>query len=315
MTSGMADSSVQLSLDIDPALLIDIEKHAVSLATEAGTLLLDYFQRKLQVEFKSKGQRDPVTEADKKAEEVIIAGIQRRFPQHGILSEETPETQAPDSDFLWVVDPLDGTTNFINRYPFFGVSLGVLYKGIPVVGAMFTSASLATDGQLLHARRGGGAFAGDVPIRVYDEKEPSARALLAMPAFAWRQFHWRRDLRRTQGNVRITGSIVCELALVASGVLQYAAFVGPRIWDVAAGIIIVREAGGEVLVHGRNRRWGPLRSFLEPATGLPPDGDLRKWRGWLLTGNSTVVTQTGTGLRPRRRPWRWLRQRLTRQTG
>ncbi len=311
----MVDSGIQPSLDIDPSLLIDIEKHAVSLAAEAGTLLLDYFQRKLQVEFKSKGQRDPVTEADKKAEEIIVTGIQSRFPQHGILSEETPETQAPDSDFLWVVDPLDGTNNFINRYPFFGVSLGVLYKGVPVAGALFTPPPLATEGQVLHARLGGGAFAGDVPIRVYDEKEPSTRGLLAMPAFAWRQFRWRRDLRRTQGDVRITGSIACELALVASGVLQYAAFVGPRIWDVAAGVIIVREAGGEVLVHGKNRRWEPLRSFLEPTTGLPADGDLRKWRTWLLTGNSTVVAQVGTGLRPRRRPWRWLRRRLTRRTG
>ena len=311
----MAESSVEPSLDIDPSLLIDIEKHAVSLATEAGTLLLDYFQRKLQVEFKSKGQRDPVTEADKKAEELIITGIQRHFPQHGILSEETPETQTPGSDFLWVVDPLDGTTNFVNRYPFFGVSLGILYKGVPVAGALFTSSPLAAEGQVLHARLGGGAFAGDVPIRVYDEKEPSARGLLSMPAFAWRQFRWTRNLRRNQGDVRITGSIACEMALVASGVLQYAAFAGPRIWDVAAGVIIVREAGGEVLVHGRNRRWGPLRSFLEPATGLPPDGDLRKWRGWLLTGNSTVVTQVGTGLRPRRRLWRWLRRRLARRTG
>ncbi len=312
----MADSSIQPSQNIDPSLLIEIENTATSLAAEAGTLLLDYFQRKLQVEFKSKNQRDPVTEADKKAEELLITGIQRHFPQHGILSEETPETHAPGSDFLWVVDPLDGTNNFINRYPSFGVSVGVLHKGTPVAGALFVPSLLANAGQVLHARVGGGAFVGDTPIHVYQDQEPFTRGLMAMPAFAWRQFRWRRDLRRSQGDVRITGSIACELALVASGVLQYAAFVGPKIWDVAAGVILIREAGGEVLVHGTNRRWEPMRSFLEPATGLPKDGDMRQWRAWLLTGNSKLVTQVGTGLRPRRRRLlRWIRRRLARQPG
>ncbi len=122
----MDSSSPQPPPDIDPSLLLSIEEHATDLARQAGALLLDFFGRNLHVEYKSAGHQDPVTEADRKADELLIAGIQGKFPRHGILTEETPESQGMEGDYVWVVDPLDGTTNFINRYPFFGVSIGVL---------------------------------------------------------------------------------------------------------------------------------------------------------------------------------------------
>ena len=145
----MAASGPQPLLKVDPSLLLSLEEHATTLARQAGTLLLDLFQRKLLVEYKSKGQRDPVTEADRKAEELLTAGIQQHFPQHGILSEETQEPYGIKRDFVWVVDPLDGTTNFMNRYPFFGVSIGVLYRGVPVAGALFIPWPLVSGGQVL----------------------------------------------------------------------------------------------------------------------------------------------------------------------
>lgn len=292
--------------DIDPSLLLSIEEHAIRLAREAGALLLDSFQQEHQVEYKSSGHQDPVTEVDRNADELLTAGIQRQFPQHGILSEETPEPHGVDRDFLWVVDPLDGTANFVNRYPFFGVSIGVLYHGTPVVGALFIPSPLTSGGQVVHARRGGGAFADEAPIHIYKEKEPSQTGLVSMPAHFWSQFRLGKELRRRLGEARITGSIVYELALVASGVLQYAAFSGPKLWDVAAGVLIVREAGGEVLVRTARQRWRPLRSFLEPGAGLPADGDLRKWGAGLLAGNPSVVDLVARNLRPRSRLWRWI---------
>ncbi|MFC1935277.1 inositol monophosphatase family protein [Chloroflexota bacterium] len=293
-------------LENDSSLLLSMEEHATRLARQAGSLLQDLFHRKLHVEYKSRGHQDPVTEVDRHAEELLRAGIRRQFPQHGILSEETPEPHSEKGDFVWVVDPLDGTTNFVNHYPIFGVSIGVLYHGTPVVGALFISSPLTPEGQVVHARWGGGAFADEAPIQVYGDKEPSRSGLLAMPAYFWSHFRLGRELTHKLGEVRITGSIVHELALVASGVLQYATFSGPRIWDVAAGVLIIREAGGEVLVHTTRRRWEPLLSFLEPATGLPADGDLRKWRASLLVGNPSVVDLVASNLQPRGRLWRWL---------
>ena len=299
--------------EIDTSLLLSMEEHATRLAREAGALLLELFQQELQVEYKSKGHQDPVTEADRSAEALLMAGIQRQFPQHGILSEETPEPEGVERDFLWVLDPLDGTTNFVNRFPFFGVSVGVLYRGVPVVGALFIPSPLSPGGQVIHARQGGGAFADDTPIHVYGEREPSQNGLLAMPAYFWRQFRVGSDLRHRLGDARITGSIAYELALVASGVLQHAAFGGPKIWDVAAGVLIVREAGGQVLTRSARRRWEPLDSFLETGTGLPADGNLRNWQAGLLAGNPWIVDLVARNLRPRSRLWRWLWRLRTRR--
>ena len=303
----MADSGSPTHPEVEPSLLLSLEEHAVALARQAGALLLDLFHQTLQIEYKSKGDRDPVTDADRKAEELLITGIRGRFPNHGILSEEMPEPQGMDRDILWVLDPLDGTTNFMNGYPFFSVSIGVLYRGAPVAGALFVPSPAAAGGQVLHARLGGGAFADEIPIQVYGEKEPSHTGLLTMPAGFWRQFRVGSDLRRRMGDVRTTGSIAYELALVASGALQYGAFSGPKIWDVAAGVLIIREAGGEVLVRTGRRVWKPLGSFLEPNGGIRDD-DLRKWGAGILVGNASVISLVARNLVPRSRLWRWLRR-------
>ena len=147
-------------------MLCSLEEHASWLAQEAGTLLLGLFNQNLHIEYKSAGYRDPVSNADKAAEQLLISHIQNNFPKHGILSEETEDSLIMDCDFLWVLDPLDGTTNYVNHYPFFGVSLGILYQGIPVVGAIFVSTPLISGGQVVHARHGGGAFSGKDPTKV-----------------------------------------------------------------------------------------------------------------------------------------------------
>ncbi len=302
---------MQPRVDVDPELLRSIEGHAVLLARDAGALLLDSFQRDHQVEYKSEGNRDPVTEADKQAEELLAAGIRDRFPDHGILGEETPESQGLDNDFIWVLDPLDGTYNFLNRYPFFGVSVGVLHRGVPVVGAMFVPSPLKAGGQVLHARSGSGAFADDEPIHAHDGEGEPGSGLVSLPGAFRGQFQMGKELRRQIGEVRTTGSIVYEISLVASGVLRLAAFGGPRIWDVAAGVVIVREAGGEALAW-TGRQWEPMLSFLERSTGLPSDGDLRQWRTGLVMSSKSLSRVVSAELKPRGGLLRWLRHQWTR---
>ncbi|MBI4201078.1 MAG: hypothetical protein HY531_02165 [Chloroflexi bacterium] len=304
----MDDPRLRQLLESDPALLLSLEQEAVKLASEAGALLLDSFHKQLTVEYKADGHRDPVTEVDRNAEALITAGIRRRFPEHGILAEEMPQALGLDRDFLWVVDPLDGTTNFINRYPLVGVSIGVLYRANPVAGAVFVTLPMASGGRVLHARLGGGAFADDSPIQVYPAKDPSKEGLAALPTGFFRHFRAAKDLRRKIGDTRVTGSIVCDMALVASGMLQFAAFTRPKLWDVAAGVLIVREAGGETLVRTTSRQWEPLRSFLKPGSGLPKDGDLSKWGATLLVGNAALVEMVAKNLRARSGLWRWFRR-------
>ncbi|MBI4201534.1 MAG: inositol monophosphatase [Chloroflexi bacterium] len=293
-----------------PDELAAVEAHAASLAQQAGDLLLEHFNRPLEVSYKSKGHADPVTEADRASEKLLMDGIRARFPSHAILSEETPETSNAGSPYLWVLDPLDGTTNFLNRFPLWAVSIGVLYQGIPVAGALFVPVLTPLGGQVLHAGAGGGAFLGSSPIKLPSDDEPSDRRLAAVPGFFWNQFRVHPDLRRKIGELRSTGTIVGELALASAGALQFAAFSGPKIWDVAAGILVVQEAGGRVLVRAGRGAWQPFHSFTQPGAGLPRDGDLRKWSAGLLAGGPQSVAEAAQGLRPRRGLRRWLRRLL-----
>ena len=249
-------------VEIDPGLLSSIEEHAVSLAASAGELLLDYFQRDIKVEYKSEGSRSPVSDADKAAEQIIVGGIRSRFPDHGILSEETPPAEDLDRAFVWVIDPLDGTTNFVNGLPVFASSIGVLHQGKPIAGAIYVPSPTASAGRVYHARCGGGAFASDTPIRVYDKAKPTPNGLVALPTSLRRRYRIGKELRRF-GELRNIGSVAYEMALVASGVMQYTAFAAPHAWDVVAGVAIVREAGGEVMTRTSNQ-WLPLQSFSGP---------------------------------------------------
>ncbi len=307
----MSSSSQPPALNRDA--LAAIESHAARLAAEAGALLLDYFNRPLEVVYKTKGHADPVTEADHASEKLLLEGIKSQFPTHTVLSEESPDAPDPNSPFLWVLDPLDGTTNFLNRFPFWAVSIGVLYQGAPVAGALFIPALAPLGGQVLHASDGGGAFLEDHPLKLLTGAEASDRRLSAVPAYVWGQFRMKRDLRRSIGELRTTGSIACELALAATGSLQFAAFAAPKIWDVAAGVLILKEAGGQALVRSGRRQWKPVTSFLDPQAGLPADRDLRKWQASLLAGAPEAVTLLAQSLRPRRSLRRWLRRLLRRR--
>ena len=123
---------------INETLARELEETAVLLARGAGEILSAYFGVQILVEYKDEHQRDPVTEVDKKAQEYLVKEITERFPDHGILGEEdADDSESPAPDFLWVLDPLDGTTNFLNGLPVYACSVGLLYRGRPLVGALY----------------------------------------------------------------------------------------------------------------------------------------------------------------------------------
>lgn len=284
---------------LEPAQLVAVEQAAVELAGAAGERLWQRFRSALAVEYKSPGHQDPVTEADREVERFLREEIRARFPEHGVLGEEgsEPPRGAP---FVWVVDPLDGTANFINGLPLWAVSIGVLWYGRPVVGAIYMSCGPGGSQATVHARLGGGAAMNGERVRVIEEAEPVRRRLSTLPAHYWRELRLRRWQPARLGEVRTLGSVALELALIAAGVLQYGLFWQPKIWDVAAGAAIVREAGGSVLVHrGWGRPWTELYAFEpRPARrGLPPT--LRGWRGSILAGNPGAVRAIAGSIRAR----------------
>lgn len=308
----------------DESLLLTLEDRAAAWAGEVGQMLVGRYGTLLEVEFKAKDERSPVTAADRAAEAMLREAITREFPDHSILGEEGEDLARLDGAFVWVLDPLDGTTNFINGLPMWAVSVGVLYDGAPVAGAIFTATSHHGRPGVYSARRGGGTKLSGEPLTLPLQKEPRSSRLSGQPG----HFAARRGVgaafRRKQGEPRVLGSIAVELAYVAAGTLQYAIFGGPQIWDVAAGVLLVQEAGGLVLARPpAQRTWVPLHRFTAPPPQQPEDAmlgpaGLRRWRSGLVAGSPQVVgfvTDNLPAQRPNllarlvRRTVRWVRER------
>ena len=220
---------------------------AVRAAREAGAILQEYAARGFQIEHK--GRINLVTEADLASERHIKQLIASHYPGHHILAEEsgvTAHSQSSD-EYWWIIDPLDGTTNFSHGFPCYAVSIGVEYKGEMVAGAIYDPSR----DEMFAAERGAGATCNDRKICVSDV-EPLEKALVVsgfpydirervdeyLPA-------WREFLKRAQG-VRRFGSAAIDMAYVAMGRLEGFWEHGLNPWDTAAGWIIIEEAGGRV---------------------------------------------------------------------
>jgi len=221
----------------------DFLKVAIEIAREAGAILRDGFDRPKKITYK--GEVDLVTESDRRSEELVVARLQKQFPDHGIVAEEGART-AGRTKYCWHVDPLDGTTNFAHGYPCFAVSLGLVEDGEPIVGVVFNPVA----NELFTAVRGEGAFLNEHRIRV-SPVEKLAHSLVAtgFPTHLRKkssnmEYYWQFTLR-THG-VRRDGSAALDLCSVACGRFDAYWEFGLSSWDTAAGVLLVKEAGGMV---------------------------------------------------------------------
>ncbi len=305
----------------DDNLLAEIEARAVELARGGGAVLSGYFGGNLNIQYKDDNQRDPVTDADHETQDFLTKGIIESFPNHGILGEEDEE-KAEDAniaarDFLWVLDPLDGTKNFLHGLPVYACSVGVLYRGEPVVGAVYTPWPEEGGGVVHHARRDGGAFANGVPISVAKLESPQANQLVTLPgSFDW-LYRFDTPMRGRIGDPRVTGSIAYELIMVARGVTQYMYTSNPHIWDIVGGVAVAMEAGAALMVGQRHS--GPMGLFpsLEwrESNALVADWktnetkvrQLRRWARPLVLGSPPVARFVSSNLGWKRNPRLWMR--------
>lgn len=225
----------------------------LDIATEAalagGAVLQSYWGKLTSVEEKGR-PGDLVTEADKASEEQVLAVIKRHFPDHAILAEESGQLGDRTAEYLWAIDPLDGTTNYAHQYPFFAVSVGLLINGVPQVGAIFDPFRQ----DLFRAARGLGATCNRQPIQVSQTSALSQSLLVTGFAYDRQETidnnyaEFCHLTHRTQG-VRRGGAAAIDLAYVACGRLDGYWERGLSPWDLAAGVILVEEAGGRVTAY------------------------------------------------------------------
>ena len=222
--------------------MTDILRVAMDAARETGELLLDRRGRILSVE--AKDDRSLVTDVDREAEALIRGRISAAFPSHGILGEEGGGS-CTGADTVWVIDPLDGTHNYLRGIPLFGVSIGVIRRGEFVAGVI----GIPAEGLLYAAERGTGAFVNGDRIAVCTRTAPSTWSI-GLDSELRTGFEAKarvlEELGRSVFNVRMLGSSARSLSLVAEGRLDGLVEFFDKPWDFAAGVVIVEEAGGRV---------------------------------------------------------------------
>lgn len=237
---------------------------AVSLALEAGEVLREGFRKGgfLGMRGTAKGLTTPY---DLKSDKLLVEGLSSRYPGHNLLTEETGLVER-GSEFTWVVDPLDGTTNFASGNPLFCVTLALLRRGEPLLGVTF----LPVLGELFLAERGKGAFlertdTGErVPIRVSEVEELSRAYMYSCEGSETNRERTGRivgTLYPRVRDLRKLGSAGVEAAWVACGRGDAYAATALQPWDVAASVLLVEEAGGRVTDFG-GREWRPERMDL-----------------------------------------------------
>lgn len=249
--------------------LNQIQEIAIGWAREVGKIHLSYFRgTNLGIETKS-NIYDVVTRADKQGEAFLLEQIQKLFPDHAVLGEESG-AHAGTGDYLWVIDPLDGTNNFSQGLPVFTVSIGLQYKGKAVLGVVYAPYF----DELYTAVKGGGAYLNGKSLRV------SAKSALAESVLGT-GFPYDKDVNpdNNAGNlvsilpslrgIRRMGSAAYDLACVAAGFLDGYWELALHPWDICAGALLVEEAGGIV------------RSFREDR-GIS-----------IIAGNATIVQKIG----------------------
>ena len=251
---------------------------AIQAARRAGEIIVRGLNRLHRLEVRAKGQNDFVSEIDTAAERDIIETVRRRYPQHAFLAEESGQS-GDDNEFVWIIDPLDGTTSFLHGYPQFAVSIGVQRRGRMEHAVVYDPMRQ----ELFTASRGEGAQLDGKRIRV-SPHIGLERALIGT-GFPYRSnLQWldpymamlKAVIQETAG-IRRPGSAALDLAYVAAGRLDAFWELGLSPWDTAAGMLLITEAGGMVgrlngseyknesdIVAGTPKVYAPLLELLAP---------------------------------------------------
>jgi myo-inositol-1(or 4)-monophosphatase len=238
---------------------------AMEAVTAAGKVLKKGFHKKKSVQ--KKGTIDLVTEWDFKSQETVLAILKLHFPDADYLVEESGSERRP-SPYCWVLDPLDGTTNFVHGFPFFCVSLALNYEKVPLLGIIYNPEL----GETYWAIKGQGAFFNGRPMRVSSSTKVSESLLATGFPYNIKKTHGpilkrlERVIRKAQG-IRRPGSAALDLSWVAKGVLDgfWEEYLKP--WDTAAGLLLVEEAGGRVSDFS-GRPFDPRNKQIVATNGL-----------------------------------------------
>lgn len=252
---------------------------AIRAARKAGNVIVKNYERRDNIETQHKGIHDFVTNVDKAAEAEIIEVIRKSYPDHTIISEEAGALEGSESEVQWIIDPLDGTTNFIKGFPHFAVSIAIRVKNRTEVGVVYDPIT----NELFTAVRGEGAKLNELRLRC-DTKKELQGAIIAtgfpfkQPKSMPLQFAIMEGMIDTCADFRRTGSAALDLCYVAASRVDGYFEMGLKAWDCAAGELIAREAGalvcefdgGHSYLRSGNIVAAPVRVLKEMLAKIQP---------------------------------------------
>ncbi|XP_051989255.1 inositol monophosphatase 1 isoform X3 [Xyrauchen texanus] len=230
----------------------DAMDHAVTVARKAGEIVRDALQNDLKIMCKSSSV-DLVTKTDQNVEQLIITSVKEKFPTHSFIGEESVAAGEPcvlTDNPTWIIDPVDGTTNFVHGYPFVAICIGFAVNKMLEFGVVYS----CVEDKMYTARKGKGAFCNGQPLQVSDQKEIN-QSIIATEFGSNRDSDvvdkifssMRRILCLPVHGMRGVGSAAINMCLVASGCVEAYYEIGIHCWDVAAAAVIVSEAGGVLM--------------------------------------------------------------------
>lgn len=242
---------------------MQIKEFAVRLAKESGKFLMENFGKEQAIRYKAK--KELVTEVDIESERRIIEFIHEEYPKHNILSEETGSIKSTSEDYTWLVDPLDGTLNYFVGMPLFGVSIALACQEVVNLGVIY----LPYFNQLFCAERGRGAFLNGKKLKVSDKNALSEVLMIYDSKFCLKKKEMLNSFGKLISSIfklRMFGAGTIELASVSSGRADLYIEYSPKPWDIAAGCLLVEEAGGKV-TDFKNNTWTTRMKNLVASNG------------------------------------------------
>ena len=275
----------------------EYKNFCILVAEEAGKFVMNYFDKDFEV-FSKDTKNNLVTEVDKGCQELIKNKISNRFPDHSIIGEEDGDSSISNiSEFTWVVDPIDGTTNFANGLPNFSISIGLLKNSVPIAGSIWIPWPNENRCLIFSTAKDEGSWIDNRKIDINNPQFSLGEGAISSyssfsPIFGNKSRKIKPMNIRLRGDKRVIGSVAYEMAMLTKGVISFA-LLGPAfIWDFGAGLLLIKEAGGVVLELDNNYEpKSEFTSFLN--TNYQKDEEtfekLKNWTGKFIAGNPDIM--------------------------
>ncbi len=246
-----------------------------------------------------------VTDVDRESQKLIAEVVAAQFPEHMLLGEEdAPQQEPPAKEFVWAVDPIDGTTNYVNGIPVHAISVAALHWGRPVAAAVWMPWPRMGGYTIFHGRLGGGAWRDKERLAVRQPAtngEPAPGRLSGVPLDLPFRYRIGKGFRRAYGEPRVYGSAAFDMCMVAAGIMEYSVTGPAWVWDFAAGSLLVAEAGGKILALSDTGEWNPFDRWGDPySLDSETSRRIRAWRRTIICADPKTAQFIANNLKPRK---------------